>query len=205
MRRLLATLLLLVLGLQMVEPAFAKKRDRDKQRHRTHEKRGRDKELRGPGRSEVELHKDWPLKREAHVVLVRPAKGNARVEPKSYLATVRPGRRIAMKNAAPSRANVLWEDSLWLSKSDYWTQLTLGSGSRGTRLWLDLRGGKAKFDWAEVVYDNADAEVVDFKGKTLGPGLYSLLDPDAPRVVSHVRMIARAESKEPRVKLILER
>ncbi len=205
MRRLLAVLLLLVLGLQSVEPALAKKRDRGKDRHRTHEKRGRDHEVRGPGRTEVALHEGWPLKRSGHVVLVRPAKRAVRVQPKSYLSPVRPGRRIGMKNAAPARVNVLWEDSLWLSKSDYWTQLTLPSGTRGTRLWLDLRGGKAKFDWAEVVYENADAQVVDFKERTLAPGLYSLLDPDAPRIVSHVRMVARATTNEPRVKLMLER
>ena len=205
MHRLLAALLLLVLGLQMVEPAFAKKRDRDKDRHRTHEKRGRDHELRGPGRSEVQLFKGWPLERSPHVVLVRPARRPVRVRPGSYLSTVTPGRRIAMKGAAPARINVLWEDSLSLSRDDDWTQLTLNSGTRGTRLWLDLRGGKAQFDWAEVVYDNADAQVVDFKERTLAPGLYSLLDPDAPRTVSHVRVVARATSKAPRVKLILER
>jgi len=201
-RLLVALLLLFAVGLQSVEPAFAKKRDR--KGHRT-EARRHDKELRGPGRSQAALFKGWPLKRDAHVVLVRPAKSDARIEPRSYLATVTPGRRIGMKGAAPARINVLWEDSLSLSRDDYWTQLTLPSGTRGTRLWLDLRGGKAKFDWAEVVYDNADAQVVDFKERTLAPGLYSLLDPDAPRTVNHVRLVARATAKQSRVKLILER
>lgn len=200
MHRQLTALLLVFIGLQTVEPAFAKKRERQKS-----EERRRGHELRGPGRSEVELFKGWPLKRSAHVVLVRAPKRKVNIQPKSYLATVEPGRRYAMKGAAPARVNVLWEDSLRLSKDDHWTQLTLPAGTRGTRLWLDLRGGKAKLDWAEIVYDNADAHVVDFRERTLAPGLYSILDPRAPRVVSHVRMVARAMSKPTNVKLMLER
>ena len=56
-------------------------------------------------------------------------------------------------------------------------------------------------DWAEVVFENGNSQVVDFSESTLGPGLYSLFDFHDGRRVDHVRMVARARS--PEAKLVL--
>ena len=68
-----------------------------------------------------------------------------------------------------------------------------------------VAGGKVQFDWAEVVFENGDAQVVDFAEKAHGPGLYSLLDFRDGRKVDHVRLVARAKSREARVVLKMEK
>ena len=99
----------------------------------------------------------------------------------------------------------MWEDTESFAKEDDWTEVTLNADSRGTKLWLDVREGKAQFDWAEVVFENGDATVVDFSEKTLTPGLYSLLDFRDGRKVDHVRLVGRAKSDEAKVALMMEK
>jgi hypothetical protein len=85
------------------------------------------------------------------------------------------------------------------------TEFTLNADARGEKLWLQVVDGRVQFDWAEVVFENGDAAVVDFKERTLGPGLYSLLDFRDGRRVDHVRVVARAKSADARVVLRMEK
>jgi len=49
------------------------------------------------------------------------------------------------------------------------------------------------------VFENGDTQVVDFRDKIYGPGIYSLFDFKDGRRVDHVRMVARAKSDEAKV------
>jgi hypothetical protein len=151
------------------------------------------------------VHRGWPLRRAARVVVVRPARVVVRVAPATYLAPVIFASTVVAVTGAPARDVLAWEDAETFEKDEDWTEVTLNCDARGTKLWLDLREGKAQFDWAEVVFENGDATVVDFTERTLAPGLYSLLDFRDGRKVDHVRLVARAKSDEARVALMMEK
>jgi hypothetical protein len=191
MRRFFAFALLLVLGLQMVEPAFAARRVVVRKGVR--------------GRSTVVVHRGWPLRRPARVVVVRPVRTVVRVRPAVYLAPVVFTGLVVAAASAPAGDVLVWEDAETIEKADDWSEFTLNADSRGTKLWLEVKAGKVQFDWAEVVFENGDAVVVDFKEKAHGEGLYSLLDFRDGRKVDHVRVVARAKSEEARVVLKMEK
>ncbi len=86
--------------------------------------------------------------------------------------------RTVVVAARPAGASLAWEDAETIERED---------------------------DWAEVVFENGDAQVVDFAEKTHGPGLYELLDFRDGRKVDHVRMVARAKGDEARITLLIEK
>jgi hypothetical protein len=188
MKLLFAVALMLVLGLQSVEPAFAARRVVVR---------------RGPRRTVVTVHRGWPLRRPARTVIVRPARTVIRVGPAHYLAPVVFGGVLV--TTAPAREMMVWEDSEALGKDDDWTEFTLNSDARGTKLWLSIPSGRVQFDWAEVVFENGDARVVDFKESVYDEGLYPLLDFADGRRVDHVRVVARARTPEAKVALMMEK
>ena len=192
MKRLFAVLLLVVLGLQIVEPAFAARRVVVKKRgvHR---------------RTTVVVHRGWPIRRPARVVVVRPARATVRVTPVRYVAPVLFTGVLVAAASAPARDVMVWQDAETIGREEDWTEFTLNADSRGSRLWLDVRAGRAQFDWAEIVFENGDATVVDFKERTWGEGLYSLLDFRDGRHVDHVRLVARARTDEARIALMMEK
>ena len=192
MKRLFAFTLLLVLGLQMVEPAFAARRVVVRRGPRGH-------------RTTVVVHRGWPIRRAARVVVVRPSRVVVRVTPATYLAPVFFTGVIVAAASAPAADILAWEDAETIEKEDDWTEFTLNADSRGTKLWLEVKEGRAQFDWAEVVFENGDAAVVDFKERTHGEGLYSLLDFRDGRKVDHVRLVARAKTESARVVLKMEK
>ena len=147
----------------------------------------------------------WPLRRPLREVWVHPARGPVRMGPRVFLATaVFTGVAVAA-SSAPAHDALVWEDGETLAKDDDWTEITLNCDARGTRLWLEIPAGKVQFDWAEVVFENGEARVVDFKEKTYGQGLYSLLDFRDGRKVDHVRFLGKAKSGEARVVLRMEK
>ena len=189
MKRALLVLLVAVLGIQLVDPAFAARRVVVR---------------RGPHRrTVVVVHRGWPLGRPLRAVVVRPPRVAVRVAPAVFLAPVVFAAVVVA--TVPAREVLVWEDGETLSKGDDWTEFTLDCDQRGTRLYLEVSGGKVQADWAEVVFENGDTRVVDFAEKTHGPGLYSLLDFKDGRKVDHVRMVARARSDEARVVLRMEK
>jgi hypothetical protein len=190
MKRLLAFALVLIVGLQNVAPAFAARRVVVR---------------RGPARRTVVVRRGWPLRRPARVVVVRPARVVVRVAPARYLAPVVFTGVVVAAASAPVHDALVWEDGETLSKGDDWTEFTLNCDARGTRLWIEVQNGRVQADWAEVVFENGDTQVVDFAERTHDPGLYSLLDFRDGRMVDHVRMVARAKSDEARVVLRMQK
>lgn len=194
MKRLFLVLLLAVVGLQMVDVGAADAARRKKvvvrkNRHRT----------------TVVVHKGWPLRRRARVVYVSTPSVTVRVRPARYVAPVVFVGTVVTVNARPAPRTIVWEDAQTLYKDDDWTEFTLDCNSRGRKLWIEIVGGKVQPDWAEVVFENGDATVVDFQEKTRGIGLYSLLDFKDGRKVDHVRVVARARSDEARVVLRMQK
>lgn len=188
MKRSVAVLVLCLLGTQFVEPAFSAVRV---VRHR-------------PGKTTVVVRRGWPILRPAHVVLVRPARYTVRVSPARYWAPVIFTGAVVSATFHPAPEVIAWEDGETLSKSEDWTEFTLGADSRGKKLWLQVFG-RTQVDHAEVVFENGEAAAVDFQEKTCGTGLYELLDFADGRKVDHVRVVARAKTDEARLVLKMQK
>lgn len=151
-------------------------------------------------RTRVVVRTGFPIRRTLPNVVVRPHV--VRVAPRLYLgAAVFGAVVVASLPPAPARA---WSGSEELDKEDGWTDFTLDTDRRGTRLLLEVEKGKAQISFAEVVFENGEAQVVDFNDRTLAHGLYSLLDFKDGRKVDHVRVVARAHTgaSEIRVHLV---
>lgn len=192
MRRSIVIALLLFFAAQTFEPAYAGPRKRAARRVVRH-------------RTAVVVHHGWPLRRPLRHVWVQPARAPVRRIPVVFLAPVVFTGVAVAATSAPTPDILVWEDGETLQRENDWTEFTLNSDSRGTKLWLEIMGGKAQVDWAEVVFENGETRVVDFKEKTYGPGLYSLLDFRDGRKVDHVRIVAKAKSDEARVVLRMEK
>jgi hypothetical protein len=68
-----------------------------------------------------------------------------------------------------------------------------GIDESGNALFLDL-SSKTALNFAEVSFANGNVQVVDFGGRTHGPGLYRMLDFVDGRHVKTVRLLAKSES-----------
>jgi hypothetical protein len=187
MKRSIFILLLVTIGLQTVTPALARVR--------------RVVVRPGPRRTTVVVTRGWPIRRPARVVVVHPVRHAVLITPSLYLAPV--FFAAAMISMPPHNA-IVWEDAATISRDDDWTEFTLNVGDRGRKLFMQV-DGKAQVDWAEVVFANGDAQVVDFKEQTPGPGSYGLLDFADGRRVDHVRVVARAKTPEAKFVLRMEK
>jgi hypothetical protein len=154
-------------------------------------------------RTVVVVHRGWPLRRPLRPVVVRPVRRPVRVATAAFLVPV--VWTTAVVAYPPSRDVLVWQDSETLSGDDGWTEFTLDCDARGRKLYLEVAGGRVQLDWAEVVFENGEAQIVDFSEKTLGTGLYSLLDFRDGRKVDHVRVVARAKPGEAKVALQMEK
>jgi hypothetical protein len=191
MRRSIVLALLLLFVAQSYEPASAAARRRESRRVVRR-------------RTVVVVHHGWPLRRPLRRVYVRPARVPIRMGPRVFLAPVVFTGVVVAAASAPARDVLVWEDGETLTRADDWMEFTLNCDNRGTKLWLEVRG-RVQIDWAEVVFENGQTAVVDFKEKIYGPGLYSLLDFRDGRKVDHVRVIAKAKTGEARVVLKMEK
>jgi hypothetical protein len=106
---------------------------------------------------------------------------------------------------AYSRDSLVWQDRVILYGRDDWTEFTLGCNALGAKLWFQVHAGRVQADWAEVVFENGEAQVVEFPKRTLGPGLYVLLDMGEMRRVDHIRMVAKTTSREAHLSLWMAR
>lgn len=192
MKRFTVVLFVLLLGAGIVVPALAAPRVVRRAPIR---------------RAPVVVHRGWPLRRPLRPVFVRPPRVAVRVAPVRFLApAVFIGVVVAAATApAFTKETLVWEDSEALVREEEWTEFTLDCNARGRKLWLEVRGGGVRADWAEVVFDNGDTQVVDFGDAVRGPGLYPLLDFRDGRLVDHVRVVARAEAEKATVVLRLEK
>lgn len=98
--------------------------------------------------------------------------------------------------ARPVREAIVWEGAETLVRENDWTELTFNVDQRGKGLLLEVEGGRAQVNFAEVVFENGEEQVVDFEEKPLKTGLYELRDFADARKVDHVRIVGRAKSDE---------
>jgi hypothetical protein len=155
---------------------------------------------RGPHRKVVVVHRTFPLRRALPAVVVRPARVRVAVAPRVFLAPVVWTAAVVTTSAAVAKPT--WEDAETLEREEEWTEFTLNADARGTKLYLEI-DGNADLNFAEVVFENGDVQVVDFEEKNHKSGLYSLLDFKDGRKIDHVRMVARAQSDKARIVLRL--
>lgn len=196
MKRLAVLVVFAALALQTAAPAFVPNAEAARRRVVVRK---------GPRRTTVVVHKGFPLRRRTRMVVVHPARVAVRVAPARYLSPVVFAGVVVAARERPRHDAFVWEDDETLTKSEGWTDFTLNCDARGGKLWLEVATGKVGADWAEVVFENGDTQVVDFKGKTHGPGLYTLVGFEDGREVDHIRMIARARSDETRLVLRMQK
>ena len=184
-------------------------------------------------RSLVVMSPGWPLKRAPRPVVVRPPRGPVRpyIAPRVFLPPVvfsggvvveRRSHRYTHDDGRSgdhdrghgygysygygySRESLVWRDSETLFREDEWTEFILDCNAHGSKLWFEVLEGRLQVDWAEVVFENGEAQVVEFPKRTVGPGMYPLLDMREGRRVDHVRMVAKTASREAKLTLWLAR
>lgn len=151
-----------------------------------------------PPHKVVVVHPNFPIVRPLPRVVVRPPRVAVRVTVRSFLPPL-----VFVPTVVTYRPElVIWEDGETLARREGWTEFTLGVHGRGQQLVLSVHGGAVKVNFAEVVFENGDAQVVDFRESVVRPGTYALLDVSG-RSVDHLRMVAQAVSGSARLTLAL--
>ena len=149
-------------------------------------------------RVRVTTHAGFPLHRIFPTVVVRgPA---VRVAPRVYLSPLAFGAVVV---AAPAASARVWTSSEVLDRDEGWTDFTMNVDQRGKGLLLEIDRGAAQISFAEVVFENGDAQVVDFNDRVHATGVYSLIDFKDGRKVDHVRVVAKADTNESVIQLHL--
>lgn len=124
-----------------------------------------------------------------------------RVTPRVHLTRVT-FRPVVVPVLPPPDVRV-WTGTEVLQRREGWTDFTLDTDRRGERLLFEIERGAAQIDYAEVVFDNGEAQVVEFENKVHRKGIYQLLDFKDGRKIDHVRVVARADSQEAEIRLHL--
>lgn len=150
-------------------------------------------------RVRVTTRPGFPIRRTMPTVVVRGPV--VRIAPRAYLAPV-VFTAVAIATLPPAHTHV-WTSSETLDREDGWTDFTLDVDRHGTRLLMDIDGGSAQVSFAEVVFENGDAQVVDFNDRVHKRGTYELLDFRDGRKVDHVRMVAKADQENTEIKVYL--
>jgi len=156
---------------------------------------------RGPHRTTVVVHRGFPLRRALPAVVVRAPRVAFRVTPRVFLPPVVFGAVVVGER--PLAAARVWEDREVIGSEEGWTEFTLNADQRGRKLLLDVTRGPAQISFAEVVFENGEAQVVDFADKVHHEGMFTLLDFADGRKVDHVRMVAKADGHESEIALVL--
>lgn len=158
---------------------------------------------RGPHRrTVVVVHRGHPIHRTLHAVVFRRPAVVVRVAPARFLPLV---VWAAVVSERPAADVLAWQDAETLYREEDWAETVFDSDQRGSKLYLEIVNGKVQFDFAEVVFEDGDCQVVDFNEKSRVAGLYSLLDFADGRKVDHVRLIARAKTEEAKIALVLRK
>jgi hypothetical protein len=151
-------------------------------------------------RTTVVVRTGFPLHRALPAVIVRPAPV-FRVAPRVYLAPV--VFTAAVVATLPPPAARPWAQAEVLDREDGWTDFTMNVDRRGSGMLLEIDRGAAQVSFAEIVFENGDTQVVDFNDKVHRTGAYSLLDFRDGRKVDHVRVVAKADTRETEIRLHL--
>lgn len=155
---------------------------------------------RGP-RTTVVVHRGFPLHRPLPHVYVRAPRVAFRVAPRVFLPPVVFGAVVVP--VLPVADVRVWREAEVLDREDGWTEFTMNVDRRGSKLFLEIDRGPAQISFAEVVFENGEAQVVDFNDRPHGPGIYSLLDFKDGRKVDHVRIVAQATRASTEISLHL--
>lgn len=143
-------------------------------------------------RVRVTTRPGFPIRRTLPNVVVRPVV--VRVAPRTYIGAVA-FTAASLATLPPAHARA-WSGVENLAREDGWTDFTLNLDKRGTRLLLEVDRGAAEISFAEVVFENGEAQVVDFDERVQPRGVYSLLDFRGGRKVDHVRFVAKAQAAD---------
>jgi hypothetical protein len=150
-------------------------------------------------RVRVTTHRGFPIHRTLPQVVVRTPV--VRVAPRVYLGPVA-FTAAAISTLPPASARV-WTSSETLEREDGWTDFTLNVDRRGRNMILEIDRGAAQISFAEVVFENGEAQVVDFDDRVHATGIYSLIDFKDGRKVDHVRIVAKADTRASVIQLHL--
>lgn len=153
-------------------------------------------------RTQIMVQRGWPIHRPMPRAYHRPGVV-VRVHPAIFLPVM--VWTAAVITTPPPRVDMVWENAITLYDEDDWTEFTLDANTRGAALYLNVESGRVQFDWAEVTFANGQAQVVDMRQWTRGPGSYAIMDLPRSRIVDHVRVLARSTSARARVSLSVER
>jgi hypothetical protein len=96
-----------------------------------------------------------------------------RVAPRVYLAPVAFAARAVGASPAGARG---WNAAEVLDRQEGWTDFTMNVDRRGSGLLLEIDRGAAQVSFAEVVFENGEAQVIDFNDHVHASGVYSLVD-----------------------------
>ena len=151
-------------------------------------------------RVRVTVRPGFPIRRTLPTVVVRPG-AVVRVTPRVYLGPVA-FAAVAIATLPPANVRV-WSSTENLDREEGWTDVTMNVDHRGTRLLLEVDEGPAQISFAEVVFENGEAQVVDFNDRVETQGIYSLLDFKDGRKVDHVRVVAKAQRDEAAIRVHL--
>jgi hypothetical protein len=105
-------------------------------------------------------------------------------------------------NVAVAPPASVWQQVSEVDPDDGWTELMFPVPNGGSQLLLSA-DAPTDFDFAEIVYQDGTAQVVDLSGPTRDPGTYNLAALDPTRLIDHVRIIARAAVDISNVGLVL--
>jgi hypothetical protein len=151
------------------------------------------KESHHGARATVVVYKGFPLARPLPRVVVRPPGAAIRVAPRVFLRpAVFPAAVVRVR---PAPVAVVWSRDERFLRDDDWTEVALNVNRDGARLYFEIADGPALIGFAEVVYDDGEAQVIDFADQVYPPGFYGLLELPQPRVIDHVRLVAAASDE----------
>ena len=149
----------------------------------------------------IRVHAGFPLHRRLPHVYVRHPRVVVRVAPKSFLPPVVFGASVMATQ--PADEDVVWRGTEMLDREEEWTELTMNIDRRGDRLLFEVAQEPAQISFVEVVFENGDAQVIDFNDRAQALGTYSLLNFKDGRKVDHVRLVAKTEAEASAVSVAL--
>ncbi|MFN7919419.1 MAG: hypothetical protein U0Q16_04940 [Bryobacteraceae bacterium] len=109
---------------------------------------------------------------------------------------------VAVAAVLPPRERLIWQDTETIHRDEDWVESNFGIDARGDALYLDI-AGRAQLDFADIVFENGEVQVVDFNEHTYGNGIHRLLDFPGRRNVKTVRLVARSKSEDTAFRIYL--
>ena len=141
----------------------------------------------GSKRARVVVHRSFPVRRAWPAVIVRPSRV-AIIRPAVFIAPIL-WRPVVV--GVPSHKRVVWTGHETLRRGENWVEFNVPCGRRGDSMFMVI-DGKAQLEFAEVVFGNGDALVVDFRTVAFSSGHYALVNFTDGRQVDHVRVVGRS-------------